>query len=342
MNKTTSSLVIFCAAIISVAGLFLFLDVDYMVLKFAVIIAAVLLLNLMLSGLGKFINQKCSIKPWVNRVGSGMLTVLSLLVMLYGTAYVVQDRMFFLNIHDEESREFLQGRPGFHEVKFTDANGITRHGMMRKVSDEPAPLVIYFGGNAEVSYRNLRNHEELGQWQYFPGYHYLFVDYEGYGINDGRNHYLKMYEHALAVYDWVVTLPGVDTSRIVAMGYSLGTGSAVYLAAHRPVAGLILAAPYANGFDLYNNAFPIFKGPMRRIVRQRLPSDEFAPKVTSPVLIIASRRDEIVPFSSSEQLSGLFKSDVDFMVLNNVPHNAVFQAEGVFDKIRSFLVKIAS
>ncbi|MCL2468961.1 MAG: dienelactone hydrolase family protein [Alphaproteobacteria bacterium] len=266
-----------------------------------------------------------------------ILTVLSLLAIFYGTAYVVQDSMFFFHMHDEESRAFLQGRPGFHEVQFTAANGVTYNGVMRRASDEKAPLLIYFGGNAEVSYRHMRSYEEWGQWRHFPGYHYLFIDYEGYGINKGRNHYLRMYEHALAVYDWAAKLPNVDASRIVAMGYSLGTGSAVYLAAHRPVAGLILVAPYANGFDLYNNVLPIFKGPMRWIVRQRLPSDEFAPLVTSPVLMIASRGDEIVPFSSSERLSKLFKSDVDFIMLENARHNDIFQVHGVLDRIRAFL-----
>jgi dienelactone hydrolase len=37
---------------------------------------------------------------------------------------------------------------------------------------------------------------------------------------------------------------------IVSMGYSMGTGSAVYLAANRPVVGLVLGAPCANGYDL--------------------------------------------------------------------------------------------
>ena len=44
-----------------------------------------------------------------------------------------------------------------------------------------------------------------------------------------------MYEETLAVYDYAVTLTSVDDNCIVAMGYSLGTGCAVYLAAQRPV-----------------------------------------------------------------------------------------------------------
>jgi pimeloyl-ACP methyl ester carboxylesterase len=168
----------------------------------------------------------------------------------------------------------------------------------------------------------------------------MFVDYEGYGLNDGRTNFLNMYEGALEIYDYAVTLPNVDSDRIVAMGFSLGTGSAVYLAANRPVAGLILATPYANGYDLYNNVLPVFVGPMKMLVRQKLPSDQHAPNVTCPVLIIASRDDEAIPFSSSTRLAKLFPGNIDFMELNNVSHNDIFRAEGVFSRVQSFLEEV--
>ena len=268
---------------------------------------------------------------------SYLLFVASTLIIVFGLLYIVQDRMIFHNVHCQESRELLQGKSGFSEVAFTAENGRTYHGMFYQISDEKAPLIIYFGGNGEVSYRHMLMRERLDQWRYFAGYNYLFIDYEGYGLNEGRLHYLNMYEHALAVFDYAAALSNVDSDRIVVMGYSLGTASAVYLAANRPVAGLILAAPFASGYDLYNNVLPIFHGPMRQLVRQKFPSYEFASYVTCPVLIIASRRDEIVPFSSSERLSELFPNIVDFMILDDVGHSFIFNAEGVFDRIQSFI-----
>ena len=121
------------------------------------------------------------------------------------------------------------------------------------------------------------------------------------------------------------------------MGYSLGTGSAVYLAANRPVGGLILAAPYANGYDLYNGMLPIFYGPLRFLVKQKLPSDEYAPNVTCPTLVIVSHSDEIIQFSSSARLSSMFSGNTDFIELDNVSHTSIFQADGVLDRIQSFL-----
>jgi dienelactone hydrolase len=146
-----------------------------------------------------------------------------------------------------------------------------------------------------------------------------------------------VYEGALAVYDYATTLPYVDSSQIVSMGYSLGTGSAVYLAAKRPVKGLILAAPYANGYDLYNSVFPIYWGMMSNFAKHKFPSDEYAPHVTCPTLIIASRSDEIVPFESSKQLLKLFRCDMDFMELNYVTHNNIFLGIDAHVRIQDFL-----
>jgi len=234
-------------------------------------------------------------------------------------------------------RILLKGKPGYSEISFEADNGKTYHGMLYQAADVKAPLLIHFGGNGECSYIDMRNREVNNQWKYFEGYHQLSVDYEGYGLNEGSTHYLNMYEQALAVYDYAVTLPNADAGHIVAMGYSLGTGSAVYMSANRPVAGLILAAPYANGYDLYNNVIPAFYGPAKALVRQKLPSDRYAPDVTCPVLVIAGRKDEVVPFSSSERLSALFSGDTELMALEHASHGSIFQTTGVMDKIKAFL-----
>ena len=267
-----------------------------------------------------------------------MLFVLIFFILVCGVVYLIQDSMFFYNVNDPQSRDFLKGKPEYSEIVFTAENGKTYHGMMYQAKNEKAPLVIYFGGNGECSYRNLRIREEQDQWKYFEGYHYLFMDYDGYGLNSGRTNYKNMYELALAVYDHAVTLPNVDSEHIVVMGYSLGTGSAVYLAANRRVSGMILATPYANGYDLCNNVIPVFKGPLKLLVKQKLPSDKYAPDAVCPVLVIASLSDEVIPYSSSVKLSGLFTGSVDFLELKNVNHNGIFQAEGVFDRVQSFLI----
>jgi pimeloyl-ACP methyl ester carboxylesterase len=182
--------------------------------------------------------------------------------------------------------------------------------------------------------------EAQGMWSYYNDYSLLCIDYEGYGLNEGSPHYLNMYEEALAIYDYAITLPDVDTSNIVAMGYSLGTGSATYLAANRDVTGLILVSPYANGYDLYNNVLPIFYGILKPLVKHKLPSDEYAPMVSAPVLMFASKSDEVVPYESSQKLSERFTSPVEFVTVDWAYHTGIYGADDVYSKIKTFLESV--
>ena len=245
--------------------------------------------------------------------------------------------MVFLHVRDERSRTFLAPLERFTEIQFVGANGKTYNGVLHQSKDEVLPLIIYFGGNGEVSHGHMRAREMLGHWEIFDGFHYLFVDYDGYGLNEGRAHYRNMYEGALEIFDYAKNLPFVDDARIVVMGFSIGTGSAVYMAANRPVAATILLTPFANGYDLYNNLLPIFHGPMRLLVRQKLPSDLHAPNITAPTLIIASRDDEIIPFASSQRLADLVGGEMTFVGIDGTSHNGMFVDTIVLEEVQLFL-----
>ena len=339
-RRSIALLISLGAGIIGIAVFFIVSGIGIAALAIICIAAAVLLINLLLRSFGNFTSGKIAAIGKFAIAGSVLLIVISVIISLAGLLLYAQDSIIFRNINDPQSRQLLHTIPGYSEIQFTAANGRTYNGMMYEQAEGISPLVIYFGGNGECSYSNMQLRRTRNQWQYFSGYNYLFIDYDGYGINGGSLDYKKLYEQALAVYDYAVTLPNVDRSRIVAMGYSLGTGAAVYLAAHRQVSGLILGAPYSNGYDLYNNLMPIFYGPLRLLVKQKLSSDLYAPEVTCPVLIFASHTDELVPFNSSVKLSKLFPGHTDFVTLDSVSHNSIFLASGVLPRVQSFLEEL--
>jgi pimeloyl-ACP methyl ester carboxylesterase len=288
--------------------------------------------------LGKLIRHLLASNLVLRNVCSRLLDLFVIVAIACGILYIVQDDMIFYYAKDENSRIFLRHQENYLEVKFTAENGKTYNGMLHQSkAEKPTPLVIYFGGNGQASYNALRGIDAQGEWGYFNNYSFLCIDYEGYGLNEGHPHYLNMYEEALAIYDYAVTLPDVDPANIVAMGYSLGTGCANYLAANREVTGLVLVSPYESGYDLYNNVLPIFYGAMRHIVKQKLPSDEFAPMVAAPVLMFASKEDEVIPYESSQRLSELFPSLDEFVTVDWPYHIGMFNANGVYAKIQAFL-----
>ncbi len=284
-----------------------------------------------------------------------MLTVFLLLCSLVGLVLIIQDDIAFQKHYDEENHLYLQGKPGFNEVQFKAENGKTYHGMLHKPvvrndddidksaveQNGKSPLLIYFCGNGQTSYSYMRKNEESDFWSNYSNYQVLCLDYEGYGLTAGSPHYLNIYEEALAVYDYAKSLPDVDERNIVVMGYSLGTGPSVYLAANRPVAGLVLLAPYATGADIYNAMLPIFVGPAVGLVKQKFPSLDYAPQVTCDTLVIASHDDEAVPFLSSKRLVSSFKTSVELVELSGVNHNKIYSVDKTKRSLLDFLEQIA-
>ena len=262
-------------------------------------------------------------------------------MLAVGVFFYIADTAVFHPNHDENSRIYMAARSGFETVEFASNNRII-HGMLRRnTGSESSPLVIFFYGNAQNAAGTMRAMDEFGIWPYFLDYHCLIVDYPGYGPDSrGRPSVKNIYETALAAYDYARTLPGV--SRIIAGGFSLGTGPAAYLAAHRNLDGLFLLSPFANTYDLYNNVLPVFYGPMRLFIRHSFRSDQHAQNITAPALLVASLSDEIIPFESSERLSGSFSGQTVFVTLSGVSHGSILFNRTALDSVKAYLQMLES
>jgi uncharacterized protein len=77
----------------------------------------------------------------------------------------------------------------------------------------------------------------------------MAIDYRGYGGSTGTPSELGLRADARAAFDFIHA--AAPESRIAVFGESLGTGVAVALARERPVAGVLLNAPYASVLRLF-------------------------------------------------------------------------------------------
>lgn len=83
--------------------------------------------------------------------------------------------------------------------------------------------------------------------------------------------------------------------KIFLIGESLGTGVATYLASThtQSVAGLLLITPYNNLTAVAQHHNPVF--PIKWMLWDRFPSDEFLRRYDGPVGFLLAGRDEVVP-----------------------------------------------
>jgi hypothetical protein len=124
------------------------------------------------------------------------------------------------------------------------------------------------------------------------------LSYRGYGGSTGRPSEAGLINDARAAYDFAVTRYGAD--RIVLWGESLGSGVAIALAAERPVARIVLEAPFLSAVDIAAGVYPFL--PVRLLMKDQFRSDLRVAKLTAPVLVLHGDRDAVVPIASGQRL----------------------------------------
>jgi fermentation-respiration switch protein FrsA (DUF1100 family) len=186
----------------------------------------------------------------------------------------------------------------YESVAFRASDGVELHGWWIPASHERAPLLFLHGNAGNISDRleSIRIFHELGLTVFI-------VDYRGYGQSRGRPSERGTYRDAEGAWRYLVQERGVDPTRLVVFGRSLGAAVATWLAVrHRPAA-LILESAFTSVPDMAKEVFSILNVlPARLLVRTRYDNLSRMPKLGCPVLIAHSREDEIIPYEHDRRL----------------------------------------
>jgi uncharacterized protein len=167
------------------------------------------------------------------------------------------------------------------------------------------PLVIYFHGNAETIANRVDRHRAL----IATGAGLLAVSYRGYMGSTGRPTESGLLHDADAAYAFAASRYPAET--IVLWGHSLGSGVAVALASTRPVAKLVLEAPFTSTADVARRMFPLV--PVRRLMHDQFRSDQRVGAVTASILVLHGARDIVVPVGLGERLYQLAREPKRFV-----------------------------
>jgi uncharacterized protein len=159
------------------------------------------------------------------------------------------------------------------------------------------PVILYFHGNGDFL---------AG---YFARFHDIIADgtgiiapaFRGYSGSTGSPSEQGLLRDAAAAYAFATARYSPD--RIVAWGFSLGTGVAVALAAEQPVSKLILEAPYSSAADVAASLF--WYAPVRLLMRDPLRSDQRIARVRVPLLVMHGTDDYAIPIRFGERLFAL-------------------------------------
>jgi len=252
--------------------------------------------------------------------------VLGVVLALPLALYFMQERLIFHpQPMPEASRALIAERAQSLFLQAPD--GARLHAWYRPGS----PLTIYFGGNAEeVSWMLER------AARHAPGSGWLLVDYRGYGSSAGAPSEKHLVADALLWFDHATQTLGAK--KLVVFGRSLGSGVAVQLAAARPVAGVVLVAPYDSLTSVAGHYYPYL--PVSWMLRHPFDSLRHAASVAAPLLCLVAERDEVIPLIHSKRLFEAWRGPKRWVALKEAGHNSTDDAPAFWQAIREFLVEL--
>ena len=261
--------------------------------------------------------------------------VITGLVLLHVLVYFAQDRLIFFPqpLDDRVRAAVHKAVPDAEEIELPTADGQRLRGwLLPNGARDNAPVVIYFGGNAEEVSGLALEASEL------RGISLVLVNYRGYGRSTGTPSERALFADALAIYDHVAALPRFDRKRIFLMGRSLGSGVATYLASQRAVAAVVLVTPYDSMAAVGRTHYPLLW--IAPLLRHPFDSIRRARTIDAPMLALIAGADTIVPPRHGEALVRAWRGPVRSVVLPAAGHNDIGGQPAYWPTIRAFLARV--
>jgi len=192
---------------------------------------------------------------------------------------------------------------------------------------DPAPILIYFGGNAEeVSWL-------ISTADKYAGWSLLAVNYRGYGASEGKPGEAELFRDALQLYDFAAKRAA--GGRVAVMGRSLGSGVAVHLAANRPAAGVILVSPYDSVVSVAQGVYPFL--PVNLMLRHRFDSLGRAAAIKAPLLCLVASDDRVIPRAHSERLYAAWGGPRAWREIRPADHDSIAGEADYWQAVDAFL-----
>lgn len=223
--------------------------------------------------------------------------------------------------------------PGAERLTLETPDGKTLAGIRIAADEANAEdtLILGFGGNAW-------NGQDVAEYlhQLFPDEDVVAFHYRGYAPSEGSPSAEALIADAPLVYDLAVER--LKPRRVVAVGFSIGSGIAATLARTRKLDGLVLVTPFDSLKAVAQSMYPWL--PIGPFFEHEIDAASALDKTNVPVAIIAAERDEIVPPGRTDELRPRVRNLVFDRTIAGAGHNDIYARSDFQDAMREALSRI--
>ncbi|MCG6862748.1 MAG: alpha/beta hydrolase [Chromatiaceae bacterium] len=223
-----------------------------------------------------------------------LISVLVGLTLLNGFAYLVQPGMVFFP-HSRLDTTPTDWGLDYEDVRLRTSDGVELHGWFIPRSGSQRVLLFFHGNAGNISHRG----ESVAVFHRL-GLNVFILDYRGYGLSKGKPSEIGLYLDARTAWRHLIEKRGFQPSDIVVFGRSLGGAVAAKLASEERPGALILESSLSSARDVAGEMFPLLNRLV--VLRFKLDAAQYVRDTHSPVLVLHSPDDEIIPFHLGRKL----------------------------------------
>jgi alpha-beta hydrolase superfamily lysophospholipase len=242
-----------------------------------------------------------------------LLTLVIVYVCICVLLYFVQERMMFFPDKTPRDRVF-RFSGNFEELYFTAPDQVALHGVLFKAHQSKG-LIFYLHGNAG----SIESWGDAATVYTSLGYDVFMLDYRGYGKSEGSiTSEQQLHDDVNLVFNQLTSR--YPENNIVILGYSIGTGPAVRLAAQSNAKLLILQSPFYSLESVMKQHYAIIP---TFILRYKFETYKYLPRCRMPVAIFHGEDDNLIDMRNAVRLRSLFKATDTLITLKGVGHNGM-------------------
>lgn len=224
---------------------------------------------------------------------------------------------------------------GAELLEFTGASGdrlVAVRVPASKLSPRPV-LILGFGGNGW-------NAQDVAEYLHgvFPDDDVMSVYYRGYPPSAGEPSAEGIVADAPAAYDFAVGQ--VKPSKVIAVGFSIGSGVASALSAERHLDGVILVTPFDSLRAVAQDAIPWI--PLGPLFRHDLEAAKPLEKSRARTAILAGERDDLVRPARTDALRQRVPNLVFDKTIPRAGHNDIYARSDFQEALRAARERLIS
>lgn len=222
---------------------------------------------------------------------------------------------------------------GAERLELTTAAGETLHGVHipPKAGAGGRTLIIGFAGNAWNSQDAALYLHEL-----HPRADIVQFHYRGYKPSSGEPSAKALMDDALIIHDFAVQLIGAP--KVVAVGFSIGSGVAAHLASKRRLNGVILVTPFDSLKAVASDQFPWL--PIAALFSHEMDAAGALAASDVPSAIITAEADTLIRAPRSEGLRRAARNLSYNRTINGAGHNDIYHRSDFQQAMREALAAL--